>query len=273
METSKPCSACSWTAEQQNDCSYHSHLKLFYGVSNRGVWSVGSRYVIKDRGDKPPNFDPQNLPFLQAATTIPVPTILDEWSEPGDVHFTIMRRIEGTTLKEAWPSLSGPERQRIARQTVDYLGQLRKLQSDRLQGLGGAPLYCVFLLGGDYGLPHGPFKSDDELWDAMAESLGKLSDGERHRLRQLMPPAAPYTFTHGDLAIQNIMVQGGNVTAILDWESSGYFPVWWEFVKLAIIDGPEDIEWKSVLRAEMTETQQHHTAADAFWREYYRSSR
>lgn len=136
-----PCSACSWTVDRQNACQYHSRVKLFYSCHTRGVWSLGSRYVLKDRSDTPRNLDTQNLPFLRATTTIPVPLILDEWREPDDVHMMILSRVEGETLKEAWPNLSEPERQRIASQTADYLGQLRGLQSDRLQSLGSAPLF------------------------------------------------------------------------------------------------------------------------------------
>lgn len=265
METKNPCSACSWTAERQNDCRYSSHIKLFSGVSDRGVWLVGSRYVIKDRSDTLPNFDPQNLPFLRTVTTIPVPAVLDEWREEDGAHMTILRRIEGTTLKEAWPNLSEPEKQRIAYQTADYLSQLRKLRSDRLQSLEGAPLYSAYLFRTGFGRPHGPFNSDDELWDGMAQSLGELTDSERHDLRQLMPPAEPYTFTHGDLHIGNIMVKDGVVTGIIDWEASGYFPVWWEFTATGIIDGTEDGEWKRLLRKNMED----QTAAEAFWKRYF----
>lgn len=38
-------------------------------------------------------------------------------------------------------------------------------------------------------------------------------------------------FTHGDFRHLNIMVNDGNVTGIVDWEFSGWFPEHWEFVK------------------------------------------
>ncbi len=41
-----------------------------------------------------------------------------------------------------------------------------------------------------------------------------------------MPSAAPFTFTHGDLTDVNILIKDGNLADILDWEASGYFPVW-----------------------------------------------
>lgn len=38
-------------------------------------------------------------------------------------------------------------------------------------------------------------------------------------------------FTHADLRPQNIMVRGGSITGILDWELSGWYPEYWEFAK------------------------------------------
>jgi tRNA A-37 threonylcarbamoyl transferase component Bud32 len=37
--------------------------------------------------------------------------------------------------------------------------------------------------------------------------------------------------THGDISPRNILVQGSKVDAILDWEMSGYYPEYWDYVK------------------------------------------
>lgn len=66
-----------------------------------------------------------------------------------------------------------------------------------------------------------------------------------------MPSAAPYTFTHNDLCFINIMVENGHLTGIIDWESSGYFPVWWEYTFAGIGLGQEDKEWKTLLQKHM----------------------
>jgi aminoglycoside phosphotransferase (APT) family kinase protein len=38
-------------------------------------------------------------------------------------------------------------------------------------------------------------------------------------------------FTHGDLAPRNIIVKDGKIAALLDWEVSGWYPEYWEYVK------------------------------------------
>jgi aminoglycoside phosphotransferase (APT) family kinase protein len=87
----------------------------------------------------------------------------------------------------------------------------------------------------------------------------------RIQLRKCMPRTTPYTFTHNDLTNVNIMVQNGSLTGIIDWEISGYFPVWWEYVCTSIPDSEEDREWKTLLRKYMPD----HGAAREFWMNYY----
>lgn len=38
-------------------------------------------------------------------------------------------------------------------------------------------------------------------------------------------------FTHGDLDPRNILVEEGHVIGIVDWEQSGWYPGYWEYVK------------------------------------------
>ncbi|EPS27818.1 hypothetical protein PDE_02762 [Penicillium oxalicum 114-2] len=38
-------------------------------------------------------------------------------------------------------------------------------------------------------------------------------------------------FTHTDLRPQTIIVRGGSITGIIDWELSGWYPEYWEFAK------------------------------------------
>jgi hypothetical protein len=71
-----PCTACSWTVKRQNASSYHSNVTLSYSASDRTVWSLGSKYMLKDRSIEPPNFEAQNIQFLTERTTIPVPKIV-----------------------------------------------------------------------------------------------------------------------------------------------------------------------------------------------------
>lgn len=49
-----------------------------------------------------------------------------------------------------------------------------------------------------------------------------------------MPTAKLYIFMHSNLTIVNIIIKDGNLARIFDWEASGYFLVWWEFIYAGI---------------------------------------
>jgi hypothetical protein len=101
MSSDSPCTACSWTSERQDPCRYHSHVKLFYGVSDRGVWSLGSNLILKERSDSPPNFEAANIQFLNEHTTIPVPALVEEWHEADGQYFILTKRIRDEPLSAA----------------------------------------------------------------------------------------------------------------------------------------------------------------------------
>lgn len=190
---------------------------------------------------------------------------LEDWKEDDGRYFMLTKRIYGEPLNAVWPTMGLADKERIAEQTAEYLLQLRELHSPRMQSLDGHPIYCAILFPNGYGVPHGPLSSDDELWGEMVKSLEKVPEKARQRLRQRMPSAAPFTFTQGDLTDVNIIIKDGNVAGILDWEASGYFPVWWEFTCAGIGLGKDDYEWKSLLRRYMPD----HTKAREFWLVFY----
>ncbi|KAF5128414.1 hypothetical protein E5D57_009353 [Metarhizium anisopliae] len=263
-----PCAACSWTTERQDSCGYQSNVKIFYAVGDRATWEVGSQRIVKDRSSHPPNSEAENLRFVRVNTTIPVPVVVDDWNDRGR-HFLITERIPGTPLSEVWPSLSESDKDGYAKQTVEYLRQLRTLCSTRIQSINEQPVYSAFLFRDGYGIPHGPLTSDEHLWDEMAKGLKNAPQDLQDLLRRRMPSAQPYTFTHGDLTSKNIIVQNGSVTGVIDWESSGYFPAWWEFVSTAIVDSEDDRSWKERLREHM----ENWDEGLQFWRCYYNLSR
>lgn len=88
------------------------------------------------------------------------------------------------------------------------------------------------------GFVKGPFHSEEDFNNAIIDAYqskapkrrikGFLAGMLSHRKHQI-------AFTHGDLRQQNIMVKDGNVTGILDWEFSGWYPEYWEFSKALYI--------------------------------------
>ncbi len=175
--------------------------------------------------------------------------------------------MPGTPLAAAWPRMSDDAKQRAAQQTAALLQQLRPLHAPRIQSVDGSALYGGLLFATGANEAHGPFASDAELWAVMEQSLdADVLAAARRRLRARMPPAGPYTFTHSGLYNENVVVdKAGNVTGILDWEFSGYYPVWYEYV-ITMTNGisQDDADWKCLLRRFMEPCSE----AVEFWLDY-----
>ena len=56
------------------------------------------------------------------------------------------------------------------------------------------------------------------------------TDGTTIYCEAVGDPSKPtLVFTHGDLSSFNIMVQDDKVAGIIDWEMSGWLPMYWEY--------------------------------------------
>lgn len=130
-ESSKCCVACGWTLEQQENCAYSSHLKLFYGAGKRGTWSIGSDVILKERPDEGPKTEVTTLKHLAAYPDIPVPKILRDWVDGNGQYFVLLERIQGQTLEQAWSSLSDTQKIAIADECIGIRKQLRLVSTYR----------------------------------------------------------------------------------------------------------------------------------------------
>ena len=80
----------------------------------------------------------------------------------------------------------------------------------------------------------GPFNNVDEMHDNMIERYNNLVHGNDNlaeyttRIYREAAGAQSIVFTHGDLGPQNIMVENGHISGIVDWEQAGWYPEYWE---------------------------------------------
>ncbi|KAJ5609273.1 Aminoglycoside phosphotransferase [Penicillium herquei] len=261
-----PCLACTWTAERQRYCGYKSNLKLFYEAGDRGAWSLGSKFILKDRNVDPPIYEAVTTTFVKENTSIPLPGIAKEWTD-GTRHFILVERVPGETLEKVWSKIPEEKREELAKETAEYLSQLRQFHSPKMQSVDRQPLHNAFLFGGDPDSLHGPFSMQDELWDAMVANFKDVPDEVAALWKERMPSPLLWTLAHADLTNCNIMVdpETFKLTAIIDWERSGYYPVWWEYAGATIAFGSDDAEWKGLLLKYMPD----YSAALGWFRDVY----
>ncbi|KAH8661821.1 kinase-like domain-containing protein [Ilyonectria robusta] len=160
-----------------------------------------------------------SLELVRARTSIPVPFI-HQYYLSADYEHLVMSKMPGVTLETAWPMLSPHEREFIADEVVSLIRQLRTLHSPHIQAalLQRQPLRAGIKNSTEFNME----RIKDYLWDQ------RITDYIRHR--SIAVTDEPNVFTHGDLDWGNIMITDKRVSGIIDLESSGYFPAYWEWV-------------------------------------------
>jgi aminoglycoside phosphotransferase len=181
------------------------------------------------------------LQFVAAHTTsVPVPRVHCAFVR-NNRAFIVMDRVPGVSLARAWKTLNDAERDAIFAQLRGMFEELRALPPPPP---GAGIQSCV---GGSLrdsritrSWPRfGPFKNtqDFHFWlrhELRPEDHPDREDNQDWKdikamvARQDGPWSAP-VFTHGDLNTSNIMVDGGRVTGIIDWEFGGWYPPYWEY--------------------------------------------
>lgn len=169
---------------------------------------------------------------IAEAAGISVPHVYAIETAPDGRHGIVMDYIEGTTLQAAWPSLDDDQKRAVVLQLRAILEIMHSLTPPPNHIGGprpGDPIWDTRLMltetapaakdeagFNDY-LISGLFRQCPKfLVKAFADVL--RTD---HRI----------VFTHADLAPRNIMYKDGQITGIIDWQTSGWYPEHWEYVK------------------------------------------
>lgn len=211
------------------------HAPIIYQSQGRFVYDLGGVVCKESR----PAYDPpeaKQCNFIRSRTDIPAPRVLGEYTlgrMQTAVSGYFMEKVEGETLASVWLGLSLIKRKRIADQIAEYLRVLRVVNATYIGGVEvDLPVRDEWLFYQHE--PYGPFHSTDEFWEAITDSRElavPVSPEALAALRRRMPECEPFTFTHGDLHTKNIIVQDDKVVGLIDWETAGYYPVWWEHAK------------------------------------------
>ncbi|WEW60294.1 hypothetical protein PRK78_005779 [Emydomyces testavorans] len=177
----------------------------------------------------------------QNATTIPVPEVfacysygpidrdVDDYGSLFDTYI-FMSFVEGQTLDTVWESYDEATKHRVADQLKECLHDLRNISGGTYIGsVDQGPVTDQILANS---LNKGPFDSEEAFNNAIIDTY--QANAPKRHIRTFLTGMLSLSkhrivFTHGDLRLQNIMVQDGRITGIVDWEFSGWYPEYWEF--------------------------------------------
>lgn len=174
------------------------------------------------------------MEFVSSHTSIPVPKVYYAFAHAG-ASYIVMQHIKGEMAGRGWLNRTEDSKARILDQLRVMVDELRSVSppSDGLAvcSIKRGPFYDCRLPTKLY---WGPYSTVREFHQALVEGvdLDTQADLEPDLSRLVefyRQSKEEVVLTHGDLSSLNILVQGDTVVGIIDWETAGWFPPYWEY--------------------------------------------
>ena len=212
--------------------------RFYTGENSRAAYKLSDNVICKvSSWREGKQLESETVKFVkQKVPSVPVPEVIYEWIDRAwQRTFYLMKRVPGENLSDAWPRLSQAEVGNIARELVEHIHALSKLTSPWLETANGCGVTEAILLGepdssdGDTSPSWKPYLHPRYSPQTLTSHLATHYHGET-------PPASDdrFCFYHDDLVTRNLFVsiptaegEMTHLTAIIDWETAGYYPRWW----------------------------------------------
>ncbi|KAH0370272.1 kinase-like protein, partial [Aureobasidium melanogenum] len=187
----------------------------------------------------------QTMLFIAKHTSIPVPKIYFAFTDD-ECTYILMERVHGQPAVWGWVHRSDASKQRVLEGLKKMILEMRSLtpQSNAICSVSGGSLY-------DLRIPmmttrFGPFDSVREFHNYLRNNTQTGSNACDEFLRLVSLHSQDWgrpTFTHGDLSSLNILVRGDDVVGIIDWETAGWYPPYWEYTTGCQVN-PQNPFWR-----------------------------
>ena len=142
-----------------------------------------------------------------------------------------MDECPGVSLVKVIGGMSSTELDHIAGQLLVILDEMRSYMSTTLGDVNGGP-YDNRNMPVPWNPPH-PFSSIKEYLDYYRDIFLEFCGPEYvEELFGCFPTQGQFYLTHGDLLPHNVLVEWSKITAILDWETAGYYPEFCEYCRM-----------------------------------------
>lgn len=147
--------------------------------------------------------------------------------------FVIMEKIHGSNLYDCWQQLGWLTTFKLAFQLRGYIRRMRTLTSPTVGGLATGITRSIWIED-DYRLPLyanskclAAFLNFWCNYDPPQFRNGKTFANGYHGIS--FPPDQKLVFTHQDLAPRNMLIDSENRLWLVDWDFSGWFPIYFEY--------------------------------------------
>ena len=186
--------------------------------------------------------------FIAQHTSIPVPKIYCAFNRKG-ITYIVMQRIRGQMATLAWDTLSEESRGKVLLQLKEMVDEMRAIPApdERIANVDGGSLW-------DCRLPSnldrlGPFEDTQAFHSFLRNGVDKAPPGHPEIDEMISLQKQQWgrpVFTHGDLSSLNILLRGDEIVGIIDWETSGWYPPYWEYTCASQVN-PRNSFWEDHL--------------------------
>ena len=228
----------------ENSSSSFSSNLVSCVFSGKVVWEAFSRAVIQISENVvvkvTRNLDEVEhdvLRFLEERIpTIPSPRALG-FVTLGPMHLMFMTLVPGVALESRWPSLSADEKKNIQHALNKITLTLRQVELPPGEAFG-SPIghrICKDLRRSER-VSTSPIYTEVDFNTFLLHSTSShAAPCYRKWLNSMLHTDHRIVFTHADLHPRNLMVKeapnGVELSGIVDWETSGFYPEYWEHLK------------------------------------------
>lgn len=215
----------------------------------------------------------QALKVVDRYTSVPTYKVINVYNRPEGKLVEYEAPPGGKPLDTVWPDMPAHQRAKVISDMARFVEQLRKIQP---------PKHCVVgdaTLGGamDSRFGHaqvGPFYTIESFQEF--ERRGhSVKDFPEKEIQATHTPTKPYElkFTHANLCPENILLDdAGRICAIIGWESSGWYPEYWEYTQMCHNTPKTMLDWLDAITRVIPRYDQEFACEEALRARYTASA-
>ena len=218
-------------------------------AASRTVLRISETLVVKITSSESTIQEGRTLSYLQRhSPKVPAPKLhgLMKFGE----HFLLFTTFEGShDLGKLWPRLDLRQKRSISTQLASIMSQLRAIPHPEDVPIGKVGGQCEDIRRGSR-ISHQAITDTEEFDEFIFSGATRATQTYLRFLRDFVPSSsAQCVFTHGDIKPGNIIVDqdtdlNWEIVAIVDWENSGFYPAYWESIKMTNNLTPcDDDDW------------------------------
>ena len=221
----------------------------------RRAVAVGQHFLVK-YGPSIDQREGDTLLFVEQHLKIPAPRLYAMYRDERTAWvYIIMELLPGERLESIWPTLDEGDKTLITGKLRSIFAQMRGLTAPGFYGdvCRSTLSHTLFWTKEQSPSISGPFENEHDLNMGFVERLRMQAAGLAHRTNKANFYARnlsralrehPPTFSHSDVQRKNIVVQEIPAKSLgerkdfqvglVDWETAGWYPSYWEYVSLAM---------------------------------------